>query len=62
MNKDLLNMSSAAGLAAQNRYGNVAAVTVDIEDVDENDFNGDFLVDEHEEEGIAKDRVLHFSN
>ena len=34
-------------------------VSVEIEDVD---FNDDFQVDEHEEEGISKDRVLHFSN
>ena len=62
MNKDLLNTSSAKGMAAQNRYGNAAVITVDVEDIDDNEFNGDFQVDEHEEEGISKDRVLHFSN
>ena len=66
MNRDLLNASVATGGGggggAQNRYGNVAVATIDIEDIEDNEFAGDFQVDEHEEEGISKERVMHFSN
>lgn len=63
MNRDLLNASVATGGGgAQNRYGNVAVATNDIEDIEDNEFAGDFQVDDHEEEGISKERVMHFSN
>jgi len=72
MNRDLYNASVSVGASLggggggpSNRYGVAGSrgnAAIDIEDVDENDFASDFQVDEHEEEGIAKDRVLQFSN